>query len=954
MDYNVPIGGFRLVSAVSLAALSATARRFRHEKTGAELLWLDRPSENKTFSIAFQTLPEDDTGVFHILEHSVLCGSEKYPVKEPFVELMKGSLNTFLNAMTFPDKTMYPIASRNDKDFRNLMRVYLDAVFSPNIYRNPSIFRQEGWRCELAEDGTANYVGVVFGEMKGALSSVDELLQLQLDRMLYPDTCYRFCYGGDPAHIPELTGEQFLANHRRFYHPSNAKLFLDGAVEITSILKEIDREYLSGYDYRAPDFSLSFQSPISGAVETIPYEIAPGEGTEGKAIFVMGKLAGTWENVERMLALEVLQDYLVSSNSAPLTQAILERSLGEDVQILINSETAQPYFALQVRNCREDALSGLRNAIQEILRALIRKGLDPEELAASLNQLEFRSRERREPFGVDLAIRACQSWMYGGDPTLYLDLSPAFAALRGRLGSSYFSDLLEELLLRPEGMAEIRAIPSPTLGEERRTAERTRLAAAAAAWSREEREAVIRTQQALAAWQQSPDTPEALASLPRLTPADLPAQPFWTTCARETRGKVQVLRPQVDTGGTAYLDLCFALPERTLEELSLLSLLPRLLGTLPTKHYSRQQLRRAIKTDLGNLTFSLVPIGRDADPDHAVCYLRCCCSVLENKVDRAVSLIREILLETEWNHPDRIKETVQQAHLAARQSLIASGHQYAFRRALAGLTAEGAAAEAVSGYRCCLCLRDLAEAFDFDRIQSVILPVMDCLPTLPLTVGAAGQVSPQALDVLCRGFGGEAAAPTVVQETVHTCRDAIAIPAGVAYAVQGGNLRRLGETHHGSYALAAKILSLNYLWNAVRVQGGAYGTGMAVRGGGDVFAYSFRDPNPARTLDIYQRAAAFLRRFCENREPFDQLLIGAVSDAEPLLSAEDESRLAVERSLRGITLEQKRRERRELLASSYQDLLRFCGLLEQMEKNVCVVGGSALLDTCAGTAPHRI
>ena len=956
MDFSTPLGGFRHRSATPLPALSATAHLFRHETTGAELLWLDRASENKTFAVSFQTPPEDDTGVFHILEHSVLCGSTRYPVKEPFVELMKGSLNTFLNAMTFPDKTVYPISSRDDRDFDHLMRVYLDAVFRPSIYSNPNIFRQEGWHYQLDGDGNPSYVGVVFGEMKGALSSVDEVIQQQLCRMLFPDNCYRFCAGGDPESIPQLTYEQFLACHRRFYSPSNAKFFLDGPVQMQHILAFLGGTYLNDCDHRQPRPTLSLQTPIPHQVETAEYELSPEEDPTGKAHFVLGKVAGSWQQVDKLLALEVLVDYLAGSNSAPATRAVLEQGLGEDLLLSLSDSIAQPYLTLQVQHCQTSALSGLKAALQDIFRSILDQGLSREGLTASLNRLEFQSREDREPLGVELALRACKSWMYGGEPTLYLDLSENFARLRRNWDEAAFAALLEEVFLEDQGMAELHVLPSQTLGQRKAQAEQTRLAAAAGSWSADQRAQLLAEQQALERWQQTPDTPEALATIPHLTPSELSPEPLWTDCEQELLGQVRLLRPRLTTAGTAYFHLYFALPELAPEALSALSLLCRMLGKLPTRRHDGQQLQQDIKTYLGSLEFSLVSLGRRGDPDRAWCYLLCSCSVLERNVDRAVSLIREVLLETELNHPELVQEILKQSYLSAQQNLIASGHQYAFQHIFAGLSAEGKAAEAISGYGFYRYLRAKTEHFDFPHILAPMEGLMDALSRLPLTLSVTGGVDAGALDALCDGLGGPETGPTVTLSAPISCRDTIVIPSGVAYAVQGGNLYRMGKRERGCHLLGAKILSLNYLWNRVRVQGGAYGAGLATGANGDLFAYSYRDPNPANTLQVFRGAPDYLRAFCRDREPFDQLLIGAVSDSEPLLAAPIRSRQAAERVLRGITRDQKRRERRELLDTSYEDLLSFSDWLEELlgQENICIAGGAALLDGCGDAVHNRL
>lgn len=948
--------GFSELSVTPLTQLDARLHFYRHNKTGAELIWLERASENKTFSIAFQTIPEDDTGVFHILEHSVLCGSEKYPVKEPFVELLKGSLHTFLNAMTFPDKTVYPVSSRNDADFLNLMRVYLDAVFRPNIYKNANIFRQEGWHYELDANGAPSYVGVVFGEMKGAFSSVDEIIYTKLNSMLFPESSYRFCSGGDPEHIPELNYEQFVEAHRRFYHPSNAKIFLDGTLPIDRLLADIDAEYLSKYERRELGFTLPYQPAIVECTETVEYELSPEEAAENKTHFAIAKIIGTWQDIEKLTAMQALTDYLAGSNSAPITRAVLEQGLGQDFGIVVDDSVAQPYMMLQIRNCADEKLSGIKAELRAIFDRVLTQGLDQQELVASLNRLEFQSKERREPFGVELALAAYKSWMYGGDPALYLDMSEVFASLRQKLDSPYFAELLEEMFLDDQGMAVLTASPSHTIGKEKCKAETARLAAIAAAWSDAEKITVQEAQKMLSVWQQTQDTAQSLATIPHLSISDLSPEPLWTDCEEETRGHVRILYPKLSTSGTVYLDLYFALPEMTVTELSELSFMCELLGSLPTSDHTRETLARQIKTYLGEISFKIVSIGKTDDPNQAVCYLRTSCSVLESNTDHAVSLIREILLQTEFNHENMVREIIQQSFLSAQQNLIMSGHQYAFRHVLSRQTAEGLANEAIDYFGYYQYLKNASANFDFAGLRAAIGKVVENLTSFPLTVGVTGQINKSLLDKLVSGFGGVSNRATIKLDRFTAVKDAIVITAGIAYAAHGGNLNRLGGGYHGSFALAAKIISLNYLWNEVRVQGGAYGSGINVDPKGDVFCYSYRDPNPSRSMGIYRQAADYLRRFCEDKESFAELLIGAVSDGEPLLSAVDESRVAVENALREVTRETRRKERKELLNASYEDLLKFAELLQLLCENEssCIVGNEPLLDSCGEDAKIRL
>ena len=950
------LAGFTVKNAVEVPVLSGTLYQLEHDKTGAELIWIDRPDVNKTFCVGFQTVPEDDTGVFHIIEHSVLCGSEKYPVKDPFVELLKGSLNTFLNAMTFPDKTIYPVSSRNDKDFYNLMRVYLDAVFFPNIYHNPNIFRQEGWHYELDESGEVNRVGVVYGEMKGAFSSPDELFYTKMNRMLYPDTTYGFCSGGDPEHIPELTYEHFVASHRRFYHPTNAKIVLDGSVDLEAALKVIDGEYLSRFDRGVKTPLIPLQKPISGAEMTVDYEISPDDDKTAKANFGIGKIVSSWEDIERTTALQVLIDAIAGSNTAPITRAVLEQGLGEDLQVEIEDGLAQPTMYLQVRNCREEQLPGMKAALQAIFRKVLSDGLDKSELTASLNRLEFESRERKEPLGIILAIRAADSWLYGGNPAQKLDLADVFASLREKLDSSYYADLLEDVFLNDDGMAILNMLPSNTLGAEKAAASQAKLNEIAGNWGEAEKEQIRREQKELAAWQQESDTAEALAKIPHLNRSDLSPEPLWTDCPEELLGAVRVLRPQISTPGTVYLNLYFALPPISVDRLPAVSLLTELLGKLPTKKSSRELLQREVKTWLGNLDFSVVPISKANDPDHAVCYLLATCSVLEQNADHAISLLREILLETELNHPEAIREIVRQCWLDAQQAIVRGGNRYAFQHALSKSSAESAATDAVNGYGIYRYLRVMTEQFDSEAILRDIEPIMQKLASLPLTLAVTGNLDPERIEALIFGMGGKEVGPTITVQEPKIVRDAISIPAGVAYAATGGNLNRFDAAYHGSFALAAKILSLNYLWNEVSVQGGAYGSGMGVSPFGMLFCYSYRDPNPARTMRIYRGCAEYLRGFCKRGESFDQLMIGTVSDSEPVLSPDRMSRATAETVLRGVTLSQKRIRRAELLHATYDDLLRYCDLLDRVfeQANVCVIGGDNLLDACADDAGNRI
>ncbi|MDE6590826.1 MAG: insulinase family protein, partial [Oscillospiraceae bacterium] len=537
-------------STRELEELDAKFHELEHEKSGARLVWLERDEENKTFGIAFQTQPWDDPGVFHILEHSVLCGSERFPVKEPFVELLKSSLNTFLNAMTFPDKTFYPVSSRNGQDFLNLMRVYMDAVLHPLIHSKPEIFGQEGWHYELSEDGTASYKGVVFNEMKGAFASPDTLLEGEMNRRLFPDTCYRYVSGGDPVHIPELTYESFAAAHKRLYHPSNAYIFLDGRMDIDQVLAILDGEYLSAYDRAPVPGPIGMQPPVDGGTAELTYELSHQEGLEGRARLAQGFVACTYADRVEQVALRALADALCGDNQAPLKRRLLEAGLAKDVLLSLRDGVQQPWMLLEARDIDADKLDEVSAALRDELETLAQEGLDHARILATLDNLEFQLRERdygSMPQGLVFGFNVLESWLYGGDPAANLTVGTLFDELRARCEAGWFEKLLARVLLDNPHTCRVIMRPSHTIGQERQEQEAARLRTAQSAWSGAEA-AVLRERQAkIETWQNTPDTPEQLATIPMLRLDQIPEKPEELPCREEELSGVKVLRHEVPT-----------------------------------------------------------------------------------------------------------------------------------------------------------------------------------------------------------------------------------------------------------------------------------------------------------------------------------------------------------------------------------------------------------------------
>ena len=942
--------GFTVTRVREVAELNGSFVEMTHDKTGAELCWMDNGETNKLFCVGFKTLPEDSTGVFHILEHSVLCGSAKYPVREPFVELMKSSMSTFLNAMTFPDKTIYPISSRNEQDYMNLTEVYLDAVFAPRIFENPSIFYQEGWHVELTDaDATPTYKGVVFNEMKGAMSSVDEVAIQGMLGLVYPDTCYGYNSGGDPKHIPDLTYEQFLNSYRRFYHPSNSRIFLDGAVPLDRVLTMIDG-YLSRWERSEEKHDIALQQPKAGEA-TVYYEIGAEEPEENRAQLVLAKIVGSWRDVNKLYATQVLIDVLTGSNEAPLKRAVLSAGLAQDMVMMVDDSTQQPTMGLQFKNTDDSRSDDIRQIVRETVKGLVDGGLDRAMVEASVNRLAFQLREPHEPQGLIRAINSYQAWLYGGDPITYLVHDDVIAHLYALLDNGGYEKLLSELLLDETGLCVLHTLPSKTLGEELRRDEAARLERIADGWSAEDKAAVLELNKTLAAWQQTPDTPEQLATLPVLDLSEVSPDPMRTETEITTVDGVTVLQHRAACHGITHLNYYFTLTDCSLEELSRLKLLGRLLGTLPTAKHDAAALQQEIKSTIGSLSFDVNVTARVEDTENCTPRLVVNCSVLEDKLPKAAALVREILTETRFDEPERVKEIILQQDQMLKQMGIEAGNRLASVEALSHFTAAGAVQEALTGHRHTLMVHDFAANFDaqfdaFAALAKVKLAVAVCRARMTLSVTAAQPVDVSG--VIAAYPMGEAVAPTAQYAAEGPMKNGIRIPAQIGYAAMATHLSRLGMTYDGGMQVAATIVGLSYLWNVVRVQGGAYGVHGRIGRNGEVSVSSFRDPTPGRTLGAYRGMAEFLRSFVESGEPLDKFIISTISNTEPLLSPRQVGQTADNSYFSGMTWDKQAAERRQMLATTPEKLLGWCKLYEKLagDAAVCVVAHEDALEAC--------
>lgn len=954
MNVNDCVHGFRVKNSTPVPEIEAVFYEMEHEKTRAKLGWLDRKDDNKSFMVAFKTIPENDTGVFHILEHSVLDGSRRYPAKSPFVQLMKNSMNTFLNAVTYPDKTVYPVSSRNEKDFENLVRVYMDATLHPMLHDCPEIFMQEGWHYEAAEGGRLVRNGVVLNEMRGVYSSVDNRLGSEVMRALFPDTCYRYIAGGDPKHIPKLTYEQFAGTHRRFYHPSNSRIFLDGSVDLEKILQILDEEYLGEFSRGKEAGEIPVQRSVPFRELFLPYGIASDESIEHRTQTAFGWIAGMYDDVVLLLALQVLAEYLTGSNDAPLKKAILEAELGQDVQAGPNKGIQQIMFTLHVKNTDRKRTEELKTVVQKTLKEIAENGVDRERALSFVNRMEFYEREQEFgmfPKGLGYGISVMESWMYGGDPVQNLSSREEFRMLRQKIGEGYLEQLIQTVLLREEN--SVMVCMEPKLGydaEERRMEEQ--LAAVKASWAEEEQSEILQRTEKLKQWQATPDTPEAIASVPMLALSDVEKKPQYTPVAVSHEHGITTLRRSPASNGLLYLNLYFPLSGISQEELPAVSFLCKGLGQLGTENHTAEALREGLNNYVGRMGEAVVAYPALENEEGCRAFLKVNCGVLEENAGRALDYVRDILLTTKFDDRKRLREILDQEKEMQMQKFVTYGNQMGKLRAMAQVSSESAVEECTGGLLYYQWLKKQQESYETGAQELVKLLerlTRQIFTREGLTVSFTGKAEESLASEIAERFPeGCHKEPVQHYQPLGAKREGIAIPGNVSYAVTAADLKKEGIAKDGAQKVLAKMISLEYLWNRVRVQGGAYGTGFSVTNDGKVFYYSYRDPNAANSLKVYENAGDYAREALGKDVDLTGTILGTVAAQEPFLSLRMEDNVSDVRYFMGETEETLGREKEQMLNASRETLLSAAEILEAPTKQgaVCVVGEKKQLQAC--------
>ncbi len=974
--------GFAVERCETVPELDSDAYVLRHIASGARLLYLACDDENKAFAIGFKTPPADSTGVFHILEHSVLCGSAKFPVKEPFVDLIKSSMQTFLNAMTYPDKTIYPVATTNEQDLYNLMDVYLDAVFNPAIYTKPTIFEQEGWHYELdlpegegcegdAGDacpqdlraGTLRYNGVVFNEMKGALSDPMSVLDDAVNAALYPDTAYAHESGGDPRAIPALTYEQFLDTHARHYNPSNSYITLYGDLDVDRALAFLDERYLSqssaasrrmdaavaaGEDPSAlaPN-PLDAQAPVACEYERVEMATTPENALVG-----LGLVLGNALDRKRTIAADILFEALLGSNEAPVKKAILAAGLGGNVVSYTAAECLQPYELIMLQNAQPGVARELRRVFQDACRDLCEHGVPRERLEAiiSSNEYDLRQRDYGIADGVAIACDALSTWLYDDDAaTLALKYGPVYEELRGELDGSYFEDLLRELVLENDHTALVELVPVDA-AEGSEGAEAAELAAKRDAMTDAELADVVERTAALRAAQEAEDTPEDKATLPRLRVSDIGEARPEPPLVVDTTAPIPCLRHGIPTNRLAYAMQYFDLSCVAFEDLPYVTLLCRLLKQLPTREHSAEELDNLLAGKLGFLSFT-TEVMTQPDVDGVRPYLLVSAGALSEKIDALASLPREVWSSTLLADADadRVRDVLTQIRIGLEQGFINNGHSAALGRAMSYSSPSAVVREQLSGVDFYLFLRDLLDHFD-ERLDGLRAKLAELAGRIFVADGCMASFTGSDEDFdaywdaagdLGLGAGDGAGRGTLVVPAPCDRHEAFIIPSDICFAARACDPRRLGIDVTGAWAVAANALSYDYLWNEIRVKGGAYGCGFRAAGERQAAFYTYRDPAIDPSIERVARAGEWLGSFEPDEAAFEGFIVSCVSGMDAPVKPYALTKRRNTTYLAGLDPHAREERRAQMLAATPGELHSLGADVTRIaaESPTCVFGG---------------
>ncbi|BBF45225.1 protein hypA [Lachnospiraceae bacterium KM106-2] len=955
-----PMDAYELVKEEQLEDLKTLGLVFRHKKTGARVIVMSNDDDNKVFSIAFRTPPKDDTGVAHIIEHTVLCGSKEFPSKDPFVELVKGSLNTFLNAMTYSDKTMYPVASVNDKDFQNLMHVYMDAVFYPNIYKKEEIFKQEGWHYELEnEEDPVTYNGVVYNEMKGVFSSPEQLLFRMIQNSVFPDTTYGVESGGNPESIPELTYEQYLDFHRKYYHPSNSYIYLYGDLDIEEKLAWMDEKYLSNFEYQAVDSTIESQEPFNKMREVSTYySVTEEENSEDKTYLAYNAVIGTSLDRELYLAFQVLEYVLLTTPGAVLKQELVNAGIGKDIFGSYDNGIKQPIFSIIAKNTSENKKEEFIRIIRDTLKRIVRNGLDKSALQAAINYYEFKYREAdfgQWPKGLMYNIQIFDSWLYDDEkPFIHIEANDTFAFLKEKVETHYFEDLIEKYLLQNTHTSLVIEKPMVGLTTVMEEATKERLEEYKASLNKEQIKQLIEDTKALKKFQETPSAKEEIEAIPMLKREDIGKDAMKLVNEMREIDGTKVLFHNIYTNGISYLKLCFDVGSVKKELIPYMSLLTSVLGYIDTKQHSYSRFNNEVNIHTGGISSEVNLYAKGGVPNEYVVKFEVRTKALYNKLGKAMELIKEMLFSTKIDDEKRLKEIIAELRSRLGMKITANGHSVAVNRAMSYYSKNAYFNDLIGGVEYYHFIEDLDDSFD-DKKEEIIASLQEVLSTIFVknTLLVSYTADEQGYDCLTKELVNftkdlKVQAEDLVKTDLHPeCKnEGFKTSSQVQYVARAGNFISAGLKYTGALKILRVALSYDYFWINIRVKGGAYGcmSGFSMDGNG--YFTSYRDPKLAETDEVYAKTEDYVANFTVEERDMTKYIIGAISSMDTPLTPSAKGNRSLSAYLSGVTQEDLQRERDEVLHATQEDMRNLAPIVKAVYDagNICVIGNETRID----------
>ena len=955
---NIP--AYEIVKQENLTDIHSTGYLLRHKKTGARLILIENDDENKVFSIAFRTPPANSTGVPHILEHSVLCGSREFPLKDPFVELVKGSLNTFLNAMTYPDKTCYPVASCNDQDFQNLMHVYLDAVFYPNIYKKEEIFRQEGWNYHLEnKEGPLTYNGVVYNEMKGAFSSPDEVLDRQIKTSLFPDNTYGVESGGDPENIPDLSYEEFLNFHCTYYHPSNSYLYLYGNMDMEEKLRFIDEKYLSAFDSLDVDSSIPEQASFSQVKDLQEeYPISENEEEEDNTYLSFNMVVGNAMDSMLGVAFDVLDYALLSAPGAPLKKALLDAKIGKDIYGSYDDGVLQPFFSIVAKGAKTSQKEEFVSTIRKCLQDIVKNGVDKKAILAGINYMEFRYREAdfgSYPKGLMYGLDILGNWLYDDEnPFAQVKLLAIYDRLKEAVNEGYFEEMIQKWLLDNTHGTILTLVPKRGLAAKREKALEEKLEKYRSSLSKEELEELVRKTKALVAYQESEEKPEDLACIPMLKRSDI---------RREVNGfsneelKVDdslFLYQDVCTNGIGYVNVMFEIRDMEVEKAHYLGLLKSVLGYVDTKDYTYGQLFNEINARTGGIQCGVDVFDKANDPEAFRTMFTIRGKALYSQMDFLFQMMGEILNTSKLTDTKRLQEIIGEIKSRGQASLIGAGHQTAVLRGTSYASPMAKFQDEMAGVGYYKFVEDLDKNFQ-EKKEEIVAGLLNAVEEIirpdSFMVSYTGErESVEQIQKLCgelkKSLPQRTSQVPSVSITCEKKNEGFKTSGQVQYVAKCGNFVKKGYAYTGALEILKVALSYDYLWINLRVKGGAYGCMSGFRRSGESYFVSYRDPHLRRTLEVYQGVPEYVRTFQADERELTKYIIGTISGKDVPRTPQSQGALGRMAYFRGLTVEMLQKERDQILDATVGDIHALAPLIEAIlaDDQICVVGSESAVE----------